>query len=216
MKTLTMVLLTIWGCFALNFAQAQTLTGKIEGKVLDAGKKPVDAATITLVNAKSMAVIKSMLVNPNGTFAFESLQNGAYRVVVTSVGYQNYKSDSLVIDKQQNISLPAIVITPTAKALKQVEITSQKALIEQKIDRTVVNVAASISSVGENALEALEKAPGVIVDENGTITFKGKTGVMVLIDDKPTYLSGQDLANYLKALPASQLDQIELMPNPPA
>jgi len=211
-----MVLLAIWGCFALNFAQAQTSTGKIEGEVLDVGKRPVDAATVTLLNAQSKAEIKSMLVNPNGTFAFEALQNGAYRVIVTLVGYQNYKSDSLIIDKQQVISLPAIVIIPTTKALKQVDITSQKALIEQKIDRTVVNVGASISSVGENALEALEKAPGVTVDDNGSITFKGRTGVMVLINDKPTYLSGQDLANYLKALPASQLDQIELMPNPPA
>jgi hypothetical protein len=216
MKTLMMVLLTMWGCFAQDFAQAQTLTGKIEGKVLDIGKKPVDAATITLVNAKSLAVLKTRLANPNGTFAFESLQNGAYLVVVTLVGFQNYKSDSLVIDKQQTVSLSAIVITPSAKALKQVEILSQKGLIEQKIDRTVVNVGASISSVGENALEALEKAPGVTVDDNGTITFKGRTGVMVLIDDKPTYLSGQDLANYLKTLPASQLDQIELMTNPPA
>lgn len=216
MKTLIVVLLTMWGCFALNFAQAQTLTGKIEGKVSDAGKKPLDAVTIALVDAKSMAVIKTILANSNGSFTFEGLQNDVYRVIVTSVGYQNYKSDNVVIDKQQHISLPTIVITGTTKALKQVEITSQKGFIEQKIDRTVVNVGASISSAGENALEALEKAPGVIVDENGTITFKGKTGVMVLIDDKPTYLSGQDLANYLKSLPASQLDQIELMANPPA
>lgn len=79
-----------------------------------------------------------------------------------------------------------------------------------------MNVGASISNTGANALEALEKAPGVTIDDSGTISLKGKSGVMVLIDDKPTYLSGEDLANYLKAMPASQLDQIELMSNPPA
>jgi hypothetical protein len=73
-----------------------------------------------------------------------------------------------------------------------------------------------MSNTGANALEVLEKTPGVQVDADGNITFKGKSGVLVMIDDKPTYLSAQNLATYLKSLPSSALDQIELMDNPPA
>src|SRR5690606_19253478 len=67
-----------------------------------------------------------------------------------------------------------------------------------------------------NAMDVLEKSPGISVDENGTITFKGKSGVQGFIDDKPTYLSGAELESYLKSLPAGILDKIELMTNPPA
>ncbi|WP_448697779.1 outer membrane beta-barrel protein [Mucilaginibacter sp. AW1-3] len=216
MKTLIVVLLTIGLCFVLKLAYAQTGDGKIEGKVIDAGKKPADGATVNLLNAQSLVVIKTILTNPDGTFKFGDLQNGSYQVTVSSMGYQNYKSDSLVIGKQVTVTLPAITLIATSKQLKQVDIAAQKAFVEQKIDRTVVNVNALISNTGSNALEALEKTPGVLVDDNGNISFKGKAGVMVLIDDKPTYLSGQDLANYLKSIPASQLDVIELMANPPA
>ncbi|MXV17750.1 outer membrane beta-barrel protein [Hufsiella ginkgonis] len=100
--------------------------------------------------------------------------------------------------------------------LKEIAVTGQKSLIEQKIDRTVVNVGALITATGATALEVLEQSPGVMVDENGKISFKGRPGVMILIDDKPTYLSGDDLVAYLRSLPASSLDKIELMPNPPA
>lgn len=99
--------------------------------------------------------------------------------------------------------------------LKSIEIAGKKPLLEQSIDRTVVNVDAMISAASSNTLEVLNKTPGVIVDQNGNITLNGK-GVMVLINGRTTYMSGQDLANYLKGLPGSTLDKIELMDAPPA
>ncbi|WP_448634420.1 TonB-dependent receptor plug domain-containing protein [Pedobacter panaciterrae] len=85
-----------------------------------------------------------------------------------------------------------------------------------EIDKTVVNVDAMISSASSNTLEVLEKTPGIVVNSNGDITLNGRSGVMVLIDGRPTYMSGQDLSLYLKSLPGSLLDKIELMDNPPA
>ncbi len=80
MKTLLMVFLAIGLCLALNFANAQTGTGKITGKVVDAGKKSVDGATVSLVKAQTLGMVKTMLANPDGSFAFEDVPNGAYRV----------------------------------------------------------------------------------------------------------------------------------------
>jgi outer membrane receptor protein involved in Fe transport len=65
-------------------------------------------------------------------------------------------------------------------------------------------------------LEVLEKSPGVIVDRNGGISLMGKTGVLVLIDDKPTYLGAAELTNLLGGMSSSQVDQIELITNPSA
>lgn len=100
--------------------------------------------------------------------------------------------------------------------LAAVTVTSQRKPVERKVDRTIINVDAFISNTGSNALEVLEKSPGLQVDNNDIISLKGKQGVMIYIDDRPTYLSGADLANYLKSLPASMLDKIEIMTTPPA
>ena len=89
-------------------------------------------------------------------------------------------------------------------------------MIEQKIDRMVVNVDVSITNVGSTALEVLEKSPGVSVDKDGNISLKGKSKVMVMIDDKPSYLSGAELANLLSNMNSNQLSQIEIMTNPSA
>jgi len=104
----------------------------------------------------------------------------------------------------------------SAKVLKEVSISTKKAFSVRKLDRVVVNVDALISNAGTSALEVLEKSPGIQVDQNGTISLKGKSNVAIFIDDKPTYLSGEDLQNYLKSLPSSSLEQIEIMTNPPA
>jgi outer membrane receptor protein involved in Fe transport len=109
-------------------------------------------------------------------------------------------------------------IPPVAKpkTLKTVIVTGTRPLVEHLIDRTVINPEALISNAGVSALDVLDNSPGVTVDQNGAITLQGKSGVQVFIDDKPTYLSGEDLANYLRSMPSSTIDRIELMPNPPA
>lgn len=103
-----------------------------------------------------------------------------------------------------------------SQELKEVKVVAKKRMFEQKIDRMVVNVDASISNAGTTALEVLEKTPGVQVDKDGNISLKGKQGVTVMLDGRPTYLSGEELANLLRGMESSQLDQIEVMTNPPA
>ena len=89
--------------------------------------------------------------------------------------------------------------------LKEVSIQGKKPLIQMEIDKTIVNVGAMISSSTSNTMEVLEKTPGVTIDANGNISLNGRSGVMVLIDGKQTYMSAGDLANYLKTLPGRAL-----------
>lgn len=199
--------------FKLTYAQTG---GKISGSVLDDAKKPLDGATITVMTAKDSTVAGNQLANRDGSFAFQNLKSDTYVIKVTYIGYKNYVSGNFIISGQKPVVLPAIVLLPLGKTLSGVTVNAQRSFIQQKPDRTVVNVGAMISNTGTNALEVLEKTPGVQVDADGNITFKGKSGVLVLIDDKPTYLSATNLATYLRSLPSSSLDQIELMDNPPA
>ncbi|WP_158827726.1 outer membrane beta-barrel protein [Mucilaginibacter lacusdianchii] len=199
-----------------KWTYAQTHNSKISGLILDDTKKPLDGATVILLAAKDSAVVNTQLSNADGTFSFSDVKNNTYLIKVTYIGYRNYRSADVIVSQQQAVNLPAIILQPAGKALKEVAVTGQKAYIQQKVDRTVVNVGALISNTGANALEVLAKTPGVQVDADGNITFKGKSGVLVMIDDKPTYLSAANLVTYLRSLPSTALDQIELMDNPPA
>ncbi len=102
------------------------------------------------------------------------------------------------------------------KELKGVTVTGKKPLIEQKADRVIVNLEAMIIGAGGSIMDALSRTPGVIVDMNDDIKLYGKSGILVLIDDRPTHMSSKDLALYLRSLPADMLDKIELITNPPA
>jgi len=101
-------------------------------------------------------------------------------------------------------------------SLKEVIVAGRKLPVERKQGKTIVNVEASVTNTGSTVLEVLEKSPGVTVDRNGGIALNGKTGVLVMIDDKPTYLSGDDLNNLLSSMNSSQVAQIELISNPTA
>jgi len=188
MKFLQVLFLTLFTLLLFNFAQAQTSGGKISGTVLDDTKKPLDGATVILLVAKDSSVVRTQLVQPDGSFTFQNLADNTYLIKATYIGYKNYLSGNVLVSGQKPVTLPAFILSAAGKTLNAVSVTAKKSFIEQKIDRTVVNVGALISNTGTNALEVLQKTPGVQVDADGNITFKGKSGVLVMIDDKPTYL----------------------------
>jgi outer membrane receptor protein involved in Fe transport len=216
MKTILTALIAAGLCFAHTLAQAQQQSGKLSGMVLKPDHQPVIAATVTLLKAKDSLNVTTTLTGVDGKFLLDKLSAGEYFISISAVSFDKYFTSLIQLKEPLTINIPVITLHPSSTVLKGVNITAQKPLTEQLIDRTVVNVGAFISNTGENALEALQKVPGLMVDDNGAITYKGKTGVTVLIDDRPTYLSGDNLANYLRSVPASQLDKIELMNNPPA
>jgi hypothetical protein len=142
--------------FAPTFVNAQTVAAKINSKVNDETGKPADAATVSLNRLSDSVTIKSALVNPEGNFTFTGLKFGSYRIVISSIGRITVRSAAIVIDAQhQQVQLPVIIMQSANKALKEVVITSQKSFLEQKIDRTVVNVDALISNAGYNREQVL-------------------------------------------------------------
>jgi len=104
--------------------------------------------------------------------------------------------------------------TLTAKSLNGVLVTVAKRPIEVLPDKTVINLDAQPSAIGENALDVLRRSPGVMVDASENIQLNGRAGVTVLIDGKNTQLSAQDLAQLLKSVEAANIKQIELITNP--
>ncbi len=197
--------------------QAQTAKTQISGSVIDGSQKTIEAATIALLRAKDSSIAKYSVADKNGNYVFENIANGKYLVMISASGHQKGYTESFEVSELKPVvNLKTLELIPASRAMTNVIVTAKKPLIEHKIDRMVVNVEAAITNAGNTALEVLEKSPGVSVDRDGNISLKGKEGVMILIDGRPTQLGGTDLANLLRSMNASQLDQIEIMTNPPA
>jgi hypothetical protein len=196
---------------------AQPKVGKISGQVGDESLKPIESATISLLNAKDSSQAKITVSDKTGSFALDNIQEGKYLVSASTVGHTTtYSSPFELSASRSSVVLPRLVLPAATKNLREVAVIGKKPFIEQKPDRTVINVDASPSNAGSTALEVLERSPGVTLDKDDNISLKGKQGVTIMIDNKPTYLSASQLASYLKSLPASAIDQIEIMTNPSA
>ncbi|MFM2393498.1 MAG: hypothetical protein RLZZ546_1480 [Bacteroidota bacterium] len=189
----------------------------IQGKILDDQNNELELATVDLLMFNDSTKLKSLYSEIDGRFLFNELSEGSYLIQVSYLSYKTFYSSRIDLQtKKPMIDLGNIKLEMAEKIINGVTITAKTPYIERKVDRTIVNVDALISNAGSSTYEALEKSPGISTDQNGNIKLKGKTGVQIFIDDKPTYLNGSDLESYLRSLPAGSVKQIEIMPNPPA
>jgi hypothetical protein len=213
MRTLsTSILLLLINLIGL----AQSSINRINGIVNDQNVKPFPSATATLLKASDSSIIKLTLSDKTGKFSFENIPDGKYLISLSAVGHAVSFSETIEVNKVNNVrNLKLVNLMPVSKTMATVVVNNKIPLIEQKAGKTVINVEASATNIGLNVLELLQKSPGVTVDNDGNISLKGKQGVMVLIDGKPTYMSGADLAAYLKNMQSTSLSQIEIMSNPP-
>ncbi|PWS27431.1 TonB-dependent receptor [Pedobacter yonginense] len=211
MKKLLVLIACLLVCGA-SFAQKLS---KISGKVVDEKAVVVPFAVIKLLSFPDTALVKRMATSLDGTYTFDEIKNGEYILSVSMVGYKNKKTAKFSVN--QNLVLDAIAIETSTKQLKEVSISGKKPFIEHQIDKTVLNVENSINASGSTALEVLEKAPGVKIDrQNDQIKLNNKTGVMVMIDGKTSYLSGADVTTLLSNMSSEQIATIELITNPSA
>lgn len=180
-------------------------------------KQVIVGASVTLITAEKDIVVDAISTNNKGEFLFENISLDAYYIKINNIGFENYTSQKIIVDyTNPALILPSIKLLSTSIKLKEVVVEGAKrAFIEQRIDKTVINIHNLISNTGINAVEVLNNTPGVEVNEEG-VSMRNKSGVTIYIDGKQLQLQGKSLVNYLKSLPSSTLTQLELIPNPPA
>jgi iron complex outermembrane receptor protein len=182
--------------------------------VINQQKELLEGAVVEILKASDKKLVKSAVTNKNGVAVFYIPLSADYIVNTSFIGHEPHRlavSKAEMADKKITIAL-----LPNSKALGDVSVSSRKPFIQQAQGKVLVNVDASLTNAGTTVLEVLEKSPGVMVDRNGGISLQGKAGVMVLIDDKRTYLSGADLNNFLAGMSSAQIEQIELITSPSA
>ena len=153
-----------------------------------------------------------------GVYLFENVPAGAFLLGYTMLGFEPTFSETFVLgEKPARKDIKPTVLQESAAALSEVSVVAKRPFLEQKIDRTVVNVANSITNAGGTALQVLQRSPGVQVNAlTKTISLSGKQGVVVMVNGKISRLPAEAVVDMLAGMNSDNIDRIELIHTPPA
>lgn len=216
LSTLIYFFLFFFACKAF----AQTVqTAKLSGKIVNAtNNRPVDFATVALINLATGKTARATQTDAQGNFTLSSFPAGTYSLKVSFVGYQPFLQKPLSFTAEKPvIAIGTIKLSPAKSSmLNEVIVQGQRSSMQLGVDRKVFSVDQSIVSEGGSATDLLSNVPTVSVDIDGNVNLRGTSNVKILIDGKPSAIGGGDIAATLQSLPASSIENIELITNPSA
>lgn len=186
----------------------------ITGLVIDNSKKPIAYAAVVIKSKDGTETITGGITTENGEFQIEKLPEGEFILEVQFIGYKTH-SQSLVVNKKNGkVSVGTITLTEDTQSLKEVEVVAERTIIEQRVDRKVINIGKDLTTAGATASDIMNNIPSVNVDsQTGDITLRGNSNVRVMVDGK---LSNVPVAQLLRQIPSTSIKSIELITNPSA
>lgn len=196
----------------ISFAQEAS----VKGFVIDENKNPLTAVSVSLFNSNDSSLVKMALTKENGSYLFQNIPDGLYFTTFSNTGYEKLSSSSFMLNNLLKYCCDTAIMIAAKKQLAEVVVAIKKPFIEAKMDKIILNVESSPVAAGATVFEVLEKSPGVYSDKDGNLSMQGKSGVQVMIDGRPTYMSKTDLTNLLKNMQANDVQSIELVTNPSA
>lgn len=192
-------------------------SAKIIGFLLDStDSKPVEFATLALINTKTNKPVDGTVADGVGKFTLNKVAVGTYKIVVSFIGYESKTVFINVSEKNDDRDLGVIKLQQSSKMLSEVTVEGQRALIEERVDRTVYNAEKDASNKGGDATDVLKKVPMLSVDLDGNPSLRGSTSVKVLINNKPSTIMASNIADALRQIPADMIKSVEVITSPSA
>ncbi len=191
--------------------------GRITGTVLDATTtKPVSYATVAVLDGATGKVVNGGVCGDDGRFVLPGIPAGSYTVQVSFLGYKNEERPGVVVATGEAVDLGKITLAASAQKLGEVVVTGQKAIIEEKVDRTVYNAENDQTARGGDATDVLKRVPLLSVDLDGNVSLRGSSNIKVLINNKPSAIATTSVADALRQIPADQIKTVEVITSPSA
>ena len=191
--------------------------GKIAGVLTDSTTgKPVEFATVALLNADTNKPIDGATSDEKGRFVLNKLAPGTYRLQYSFIGYRDKRTDLITVVRGSDINLGPVKLTADVRTLNEVNVVGQSAMIEEKVDRLVYNADKDIMAKGGDAGDILRKVPMLSVDLDGNVSLRGSSNVRVLINNKPSTIVASSVADALKQIPADMIKTVEVITSPSA
>ena len=215
------VLLLLFFLFS-NYSKAQQhdnpIGATVTGKIVDSlTLVPVEYASLSLLNQEDNKVVNGNTTDDKGEFVLTGVAEGRYKLLIYFVGYKTGSKNNIMVGKPNTVTnVGDIVLVSTETKLKVVEVTTEKSLIENHIDKMVYNAEQDVTSQGGVASDMLKKIPQVSVDVDGNVELQGNANIRFLINGKPSTLFGNNIADVLQSIPANQIQSIEVITSPGA
>jgi outer membrane receptor protein involved in Fe transport len=187
--------------------------GEIVGKIVDdVSNQPMEYTSIAVYNLSDSTLLTGTVSNTAGDFIIEEIPYGDYYLEIHFVGYEKQVFGPVVVNRdQRSFNVGEVKLEINRNSLAEVEVVAQQKRVEYKIDKKVVNVGEDLNASGGTAVDVLENTPSVSVDIEGNVTMRGSGSFTVLINGKPTILDASDA---LRQIPASNIQNIEIITNP--
>lgn len=187
---------------------------KLVGKVSTAESgEQMEYVTMLLLRAKDSSQVSGTVTNAKGVFELEA-EPGNYLIKASFIGFETrYISDLVLSESKPFIKIPEIKLVVKTTTLDEVEITVEKSTMEFALDKKIFNVGKDLANQGGSAADLLDNIPSVSVDIEGNVSLRGNEGVRILVNGKPSSLSGADA---LKQLGADMIEKVEIITNPSA
>jgi outer membrane receptor protein involved in Fe transport len=191
----------------------------VKGNVVDEGTgTPLEFATVALKRMRDSSLVSGTITNGQGEFTLENLPPGGFQMEIAFIGYERYFQR--VIIRPQGAppvtDLGVIKLKMSAKLLEGAEITADKSFIINNIDKKTYNTDQLAVATGGNVKDVLENLPSVEVDADGAVSLRGNANVTILIDGRPSGMTGSGGKSLLESIPASAIENIEVITNPSA
>jgi len=195
--------------------QAPVGEGNISGLVFDKQTgEPIEYANIVIYKMRDGSMVSGTISDSKGSFIMKKVPFGMYKITLDFIGYDKITIDSVrVIPRNMDVDLGKRILSQSMVMLEGVDIVADKISYEYKIDKKIVNVSQDATSAGGTAADVLENTPSVEVDIEGNVTMRGSGNFTVLINGRPSILEGSDA---LQQIPASNIENIEIITNPSA
>jgi outer membrane receptor protein involved in Fe transport len=198
--------------------QRPIASGVVTGTVLDdSNSEPLMYASVVLHSMRDSSMVTGAITNEKGVFIIEQVPAGRYFVAINYVGYPRKEVNGIMVTPREPLyEMGVIRVEPSASMLSEVTIEASRQLMEVGLDRRVINVDSELTAAGGTALDLMQNVPSVAVDFDGNVSLRGSSNVTILVDGRPSGLTGLSGSDALQQIPSNMIERIEVITNPSA
>lgn len=183
---------------------------RLQGRVVNKQNgERIEMATVRLFvyHGTDSVLVHGQQTDMEGEFLIKRLQDGEYRLIISSVGYKEYSVAVRMAGK--DVVLHTLYMEEDVQVLGEVQVRGTAAEMVVKGDTLEYNANAYKTAENAIAEDLLKKMPGVEIDENGNVTVNGESITGVRIDGKKFF--GDDVQMATKNLPAAMIDKVQVI-----
>ena len=172
---------------------------------------PIEYATVILKGDDK--ILEGTISKPDGSFILPISANGNFIIEVSFLGYQTIVRDNISVQKNTPLDLGVISLQTTQNFLSEVVVDTQRSAIQNKIDRQVYSASEFSIAKGGTGMDIIRNLPSITINSLGEINFRGSSGLVVLVNNKPVQ---SDINSLLNQIPANSIKNIEIITAPSA